>query len=156
MNKPEVNIFAVPMVDTNKASVPLSDIVFDTFGRSLGRYIPFDQADEEFILDLRDAIAPIYQPVYGPADDLPWLSDHDLVMGYVSGNAAYAYPINILNFHELVNDEIDGIRVLVSYCPLCVSGVVYKRELNSQALLFGNTSALYQSDLVMYDQQSGS
>lgn len=84
------------------------------------------------------------------------MSDHDLVMGYVSGNAAYAYPINILNFHELVNDEIDGIRVLVSYCPLCVSGVVYKRELNSQALLFGNTSALYQSDLVMYDQQSGS
>jgi hypothetical protein len=57
-------------------------------------------------------------------------------MGYVSGNAAYAYPINILNF-------------LVSYRPLCVSGVVYKRELNSQVLLFGNTSALYQSDLVM-------
>ena len=144
------------MVDTNKASVPLSDIVFDTFGRSLARYIPFDQADEEFILDLRDAIAPIYQPVYGPADDLPWLSDHDLVMGYVSGNAAYAYSINIPNFHELVNDEIDGIPVLVSYCPLCVSGVVYKRELNSQAFLFGNTSALYQSGLVMYDQQSGS
>jgi hypothetical protein len=45
-------------------------------------------------------------------------------MGYVSGNAAYAYPINILNFHELVNDEIDGIPVLVSYRPLCVSGVV--------------------------------
>ena len=71
-------------------------------------------------------------------------------MGYVSGNAAYAYPINILNFHELVNGEIDGIPVLVSYRPLCVSGVVYKRELNSQVLLFGNTSALYQSDLVMY------
>ena len=66
-----MNIIAVPMVDTNKASVPLSDIVFDTFGRSLARYIPFDQADEEFILDLRDNIAPIYQPVYGQADDLP-------------------------------------------------------------------------------------
>jgi len=156
VNKPEVNIFVVPMVDTNKAGVPLSDIVFDTFGRSLARYKPFDQADEEVILDLRGAITPIYQPVYGPADDLPWLSDYDLVMGYVSGNAAYAYPINILNLHELVNDEIDGIPVLVSYCPLCVSGVVYKRELNSQVLLFGITRALYQSDLVMYDHQSGS
>ena len=50
LNKPEVNIFAVRMVDNNKASVPLSDIVFDTFGRSLARYIPFDQSDEEFIL----------------------------------------------------------------------------------------------------------
>ena len=153
---PEVNIFVVSMVDTNKASVPLSDIVFDTFGRSLARYKPFDQADEEVILDLRGAITPIYQPVYGPADDLPWLSDYDLVMGYVSGNAAYAYPINILNLHELVNDEIDGIPVLVSYCPLCASGVVYKRELNSRVLLFGITRALYQSDLVMYDHQSGS
>ena len=153
---PEVNIFVVPMVYTNKASVPLSDIVFDTFGRSLASYKPFDQADEEVILDLRGAITPIYQPVYGPADDLPWLSDYDLVMGYVSGNAAYAYPINILNLHELVNDEIDGIPVLVSYCPLCASGVVYKLELNSRVLLFGITRALYQLDLVMYDHQSGS
>lgn len=152
----KVNIFAVPMLDTSKASVPLNDIVFDTFGRVRARYVPLDEADAEFILELRDAIAPIYQPVYGSGADLPWLSDYDLVMGYVSGNDAYAYPINILNNHELVNDEIDGIPVLVSYCPLCVSGVVYNRELNNQVLLFGNTSALYQSDLVMYDHQSGS
>lgn len=152
----KVNIFVVPMVDTSKASVPLNDIVFDTFGRTSARYVPLDQAEEEFILELRDAIKPVYQPVYGPGADLPWLSDYDLVMGYVSGDDAYAYPINVLNLHELVNDEIDGVPVLVSYCPLCFSGVVYNRELNGQVLLFGNTSALYQSDLVMYDHQSGS
>ena len=44
----------------------------------------------------------------------------------------------------------------MSYCPLCFSGVVYSRELDGQVLLFGNTSALYESDLIMYDHQTGS
>jgi len=62
----------------------------------------------------------------------------------------------MLNLHEIVNDYIDGVAVLVSYCPLCASGVVYNRELDGEVLLFGNTSALHESDLVMYDHQTGS
>jgi len=62
----------------------------------------------------------------------------------------------MLNLHEIVNDYIDGVPVLVSYCPLCASGVVYSRALDGQVLLFGNTSALHESDLVMYDHQTGS
>ena len=68
----------------------------------------------------------------------------------------YAYPVKTLTFREIVNDVIDGAPVLVTYCPLCASGVVYSRELNGRTLLFGNTSALYESDLVMYDHQTGS
>ena len=45
--------------------------------------------------------------------------------------------MKILNFHEIVNDVIDGVPLLVSYCPLCASGVVYHRELNDQVLLLG-------------------
>jgi len=45
--------------------------------------------------------------------------------------------------------------VVVTYCPLCASGAVYSRDLDGQVLLFGNTSALYQSDVVMYDHQTG-
>ena len=98
------------MLDISKASVPLGDVLFDTFGRFRARYIPLDQIDEDVVLQLRDAIAPIYNPVYGGPDSLEWLSDYDLVMGYVSGIDAFAYPVNILNLHELVNDEIDGAR----------------------------------------------
>ena len=58
--------------------------------------------------------------------------------------------------HEIVSDVIEGVPVLVTYCPLCFSGVVYSRELDGRLLTFGNTSALYQSDLVMYDHQTGS
>ena len=46
-------------------------------------------------------------------------------MDYVSGEDAYAYPINVLNMHEIVNDVINGVPVLITYCPLCFSGVVY-------------------------------
>ncbi len=69
---------------------------------------------------------------------------------------AYAYPIKFLNFHELVNDLIDGIPVLITYCPLCASGVVFDRRVDGEVLVFGNTSALYNSDLVMFDHASGS
>ena len=105
---------------------------------------------------LRDAIAPIYTPQYGGPDGLPWLQDNDTVIGYESESGAYAYSINVLNFHELVNDSIDGVPVPISYCPLCTSGVVYSRELDGNTLTFGNTSALYELDLVMYDHETGS
>ena len=130
-------------------------IVFDTFGGS-PRFLPLDQASDEDILRLRDLIRPILEPAYGVAEDLPWLNDTDLVIGYSAGDDAYAYPVNVLDFHEIVNDVIEGVPVLVTYCPLCFSGVVYSRELDGRALTFGNTSALFQSDLVMYDHQTGS
>ena len=145
----------VPMVDTSIHHVPLEDIVFDTFS-GFGRTVPLSAADDELILRLRDVIAPIDQPVYGGPGALPWLEDDDLVLGYRSGDAAFAYPVNVLNFRELVTDEIGGVPVLITYCPLCFSGVVFDREVDGQVLTFGNTSALYQSDLVMYDHQTGS
>ena len=144
------------MADVSLHSVPLEDIIIDTFGGS-PRFVPLSRASEELIRDLRDAIAPVANPVYGGPDSLPWLEDTHLVMGYRSGDSAFAYAINILNLHEIVNDVIDGVPLVVTYCPLCFSGVVFNRQLSDGSLLtFGNTSALYQSDMVMYDHQTGS
>ena len=151
-----VDPLQVPLVDTRIHSVPLDKILFDTFGRLPQRFVPLDQAPEDFIVALRDAIAPIYRPVYGDADALAWLEDDTLVIGYLSGGAAFAYPVNVLNFREIVNDVIDGVPVLITWCPLCGSGVVFNCELDGRVLIFGNTSALFQNDLVMYDHQTGS
>jgi hypothetical protein len=146
----------VPELDRSIHSVPLDEILFDTFGTTSARFVPLSEISDALQTDLRDAITPVAQPAYGALDALPWLEDDDLVLGYESGDDAYAYPINILNFHEIVNDTIGGVPVLITYCPLCFSGVVFSRELYGQTLTFGNTSALYQSDLVMYDHQTGS
>lgn len=143
-----------PDLDTSIASVPLQEVIFDTFD---GGAIALSSASKSTIERLRDLIKPIYIPKYGPVGEGDWLRDTDLVIGYASQSGeAFAYPIKILNFHEIVNDVIDGVPVLVSYCPLCASGVVYSRELDGDILLFGNTSALYESDLVMFDHQTGS
>ena len=142
-----------PRLDTSIVSVPLDEILFDTFR---GGFIRLSEASQDDIGRLRDAIEPIYSPGYDGVEGGQWLNDDDAVVGYVSESGAYAYPIKILNLHEIVNDVIDGVPVLVSYCPLCASGVVYGRDLDGQVLLFGNTSALYESDLVMYDHQTGS
>lgn len=148
-----VDLDAVPIVDLTTHSVPLEEVVFDTFD---GRSVRLNVASQPLIERLRDAIKPIYNPRYGDANGLPWLRDSDLVIGYMSESDAYAYPVKVLNFQELVNDVIDGVPLLVSYCPLCASGVVYSREVEGRTLLFGNTSALFQSDLVMFDHQTGS
>ena len=142
-----------PPVDTSIHSVPLESVVFDTFD---GGFLRLSDATTGDIRFLRDRIRPIYEPRYDGPEGGDWLLPTDLVIGYVGGGAAYAYPVNMLNFHEIVNDEIDGVPVLITYCPLCASGVVFDRRVDGDTLTFGNTSALYQNDLVMYDHQTGS
>ncbi|MEA2002108.1 MAG: DUF3179 domain-containing protein, partial [Actinomycetota bacterium] len=142
-----------PDIDTSVSAVPIADVYFDTFD---GGAVPLSESTPELRRRLLDAIPPIDAPVYGNVATGDWLLPDDLVLGYVGGDQAYAYPFKILNFHEIVNDVIDGVPVLVSYCPLCGSAIVYDRRLDGDVLSFGNTSALYESDLVMVDRATGS
>ena len=148
------SLSAPPDLDRSIASIDLKDIVFDTFDGSSTR---LPDANNSLIERLRNAIMPVYSPRYEDASGGDWLDSNDMILGYVSESGqAYAYPIKFLNFHELVNDVIDDVPLLVTYCPLCGSGVVFDRRVGNDVLLFGNTSALYNSDLVMFDHGSGS
>lgn len=101
-----------PPVDASIASVPLNDVVFDLFD---GSYVPFPDATDTLIEQMRDAIVPIYEPSYGGSDDGDWLPDRELIIGYVGEDASYAYPVRMLNFHELVTDTIDDVPLFVTY-----------------------------------------
>ena len=145
---------SVILAGTNIAehSVPLADIHFDTFN---GSSVPLSDISESLTLQLRDAIPPIAEPKYinvATADE--WLQPEDMVIGYVDGDQALAYPARIMNYHEIVNETVNDVPVLISFCPLCNSGIVYDRRLGDQVLEFGNTSALFESDMVMYDKQT--
>lgn len=145
---------SLPALDVSQHTVPLEQVYFDTFD---GGSVRLSEANEPLIARLRDAIPPIDAPRYETAAMGDWLDGADLVLGFVTeAGDAYAYPHKILNFHEIVNEEFDGIPVLISYCPLCRSGVVYDRRLEGRTLSFGNTSALYESDLVMFDRETNS
>lgn len=154
----EVDLDAVPEVDASRHSVPLEQIIFDTF-RPVSRAVPLTEADAELIRSLRDAIPPLYEPRFATAAETDeWLFDDDVVLGYAAGGEAYAYPVKILNFHEMASHRVAGRDILASYCPLCRSGIVYDRLVpgTDAPLLLGNTSALYESDMVMFDHQTGS
>lgn len=101
-------------VDVTQHSVPLDQIYFDTF-QPINRAVPLSQAPPDLIERLRDAIPPIHNPKYESAVEATWLEDDDVVIGYASGDQSWAYPLRILNFHEIVNDRLNGEPVLISY-----------------------------------------
>jgi hypothetical protein len=101
----------------------------------------------------KDAIPAIVDPAFGP----DWsgvdasLDDDDRVIGVAFDGEARAYPLPVLNWHEVVNDDFAG-PLLVTYCPLCGSGVTAERRVDGQVTTFGVSGYLWNSDLVMYDE----
>lgn len=73
----------------------------------------------------------------------------------IGGDSRF-YPYQILVWHEIVNDTVGDIPVLVSYCPLCNTGIVFERKADGKTVEFGISGKLYNSDLLMYDRSSES
>lgn len=103
-----------------------------------------------------DGIPPIDDPQFVKAADAGWLDDREPVVVVEVGEAVRAYPVQILTWHEIVNDALGGIPVTVSYCPLCNSAVVFNRRAGERTFDFGTSGSLYRSSLVMYDRQTES
>lgn len=104
----------------------------------------------------RDGIPPIDNPEFVTIDEADHLSPQDPVMSFTHNGETRAYPLRVMTFHEIVNDEVGGHPVSVTYCPLCNAAIVFDRELNGETLDFGTTGKLRNSDLVMYDRQTDS
>ena len=104
-----------------------------------------------------DGIPPIDAPVFASIGDVSFIDDDNegVVVVEINGEVK-AYPIRILIWHEIVNDEIGGVPVTVTYCPLCNSALVFERQFGERLLDFGTSGELYQSALVMYDRQTES
>jgi hypothetical protein len=103
-----------------------------------------------------DAIPAIDDPVFEPAFSVDWLDDREAVLVLQLDAEPRAYPIQVLMWHEIVNDEVGGRPVAVTYCPLCNSGVAFDRTVDERTLDFGTSGSLYLSGLVMYDRQTES
>lgn len=105
----------------------------------------------------KDGIPAIDQPRfidYQAAD--VWLDMREPVIALRLGKRARAYPIQILIYHEIVNDQMGGTPVAITFCPLCNAALAFDRRVNGRVLDFGTTGRLRKSDLVMYDRQTES
>ena len=103
-----------------------------------------------------DGIPSIDEPTFLPADEVEFLADDEPVLALEVQGESRAYPVQVLIWHEIVNDTIDGVAVAVTYCPLCNSAVAYDRRVDDRVLEFGTSGMLYNSALVMYDRQTES
>ena len=99
----------------------------------------------------KDGIPSIDDPQFVALSESD-LADIEPVISLEINGDARAYPLQILIWHEIVNDTVGGVPVAVTYCPLCNSAVVFERTIYDQVTTFGTTGKLRNSDLVMYDR----
>jgi hypothetical protein len=97
--------------------------------------------------------APVFEDVTAAGE---WLQPRDPVLVVDLDGDTRAYPLAILTFHEIVNDVVAGEPLVVTYCPLCNSGLVFERTVDGQVLDFGTSGRLWNSNLVMYDRATRS
>lgn len=104
----------------------------------------------------KDGIPAIDNPRFTPGKNAEFLTKEDRVLGVDINGISKAYPIKILNWHEIVNDKIGEKKFTITYCPLCGTGVAFSAELNGKMLDFGVSGLLYNSDVLLYDRDTQS
>lgn len=121
--------------------------------------------------NLENSIIPISEIMDGgpPKDGIPSidnpkfvkvyetkLDDEDRILGVFENGIAKAYPIEILNYHEIVNDYFGNKPVVITFCPLCGSGIAFNAEIKGKPTSFGVSGLLYNSDVLLYDRETES
>ena len=123
--------------DFSRRTVPLEEIISGGPGKDgipaidAPRFVGFERADH-------------------------WLHPKEPVIAIEVDGDARAYPLQVLIWHEIVNDRVGGLPVAVTFCPLCNAALVFDRGVEGRVLDFGTTGRLRKSDLVMYDRQTES
>lgn len=127
----------IMITDDTKHSVPLDEI--------LGGGPP------------KDGIPSIDNPKFVSFSDAgKFLKDSEPGIAFEINGEARFYPFQILVWHEIVNDTVSGQRVLITYCPLCLSGIVFDPVVQGERVEFGTSGKLWNSNLVMYDRKTDS
>ena len=129
-----------------------TDILQETFG--------FDESTEKSVslaelqqgCPARDCIPSIDEPRFVLAGEADYLVDDDIVLAVTWNGEHRAYPSRIMDQHEIVNDDIAGTPIAITYCPLCGSAVGVLRTIDGKVTEFGVSGVLYNSDLVFYDR----
>lgn len=125
-----------------------------SFGQEIKHTVPLDKIVSGG--PPQDGIPSIDNPKFQSvqeADEI--LEDSELVLGLNINGDIRAYPLQILVWHEIVNDVVGGEPVAITYCPLCFTNQVFNRTLNDGSIVeFGTSGKLYNSNLVMYDRKS--
>lgn len=104
----------------------------------------------------KDGIPSVDNPKFSSVDDIDQSLMSELVLGIVHNGKARAYPHPILDWHEIVNDDLENLSVAITYCPLTGTGIGWNRMINGSLTTFGVSGLLYNSNLMPYDRTTDS
>ncbi len=104
----------------------------------------------------RDGIPALENPVMVSADNSSIIGDSDLILGYKNGNDIRAYQHFILDWHEIVNDDVGDVSLAITYCPLTGTGIGWNRFIDGKRTTFGVSGLLYQTNLIPFDRATKS
>ncbi len=157
-------ITVIALVAAVAVAVAVSAVVFVTEQHTPAMLIDGEEETRKAIVPVnqivsggppRDGIPSIDRPKFVSAEEAD-LQNGDLVLGLEINGDVRAYPLDILVWHEIVNDVVGGEPVAVTYCPLCFTNQVFKRTIEGEVVEFGTSGKLYNSNLVMYDRSTES
>ena len=151
-------IIVIPIINVNPSSTSITTVGNTNSANDKEKHIvPVDQIVSGG--PPPDGIPSIDDPKFISVQEVgKFLEDSDFVLGLNINGDIRAYPLQILVWHEIVNDNVGGIPVAVTYCPLCFTNQVFNRSLDDgqKVVEFGTSGKLYNSNLVMYDRTSKS
>jgi hypothetical protein len=105
----------------------------------------------------RDAIRSVDSPEFAAAEAAGrWVAAANTVIGFELDGLARAYPVHLMEYHQIVNDELAGVPVVISYDPLTGLPAAYKRRVDGRTLEFGVSGLVYQSNFLLYDRETHS
>lgn len=104
----------------------------------------------------KDGIPALVNPFFINAAEATYLSDNQLVLGFKGENEVRAYPHSILDYHEIINDDIGNHSIAIVYCPLTGTGIGWDRTINGTKTTFGVSGLLYNTNLIPYDRLTNS
>jgi hypothetical protein len=107
---------------------------------------------------VKDGIPALTNPTHITAAEADYLGDDDQVFGVALNGDARAYPLRIMDWHEMFNDVVGGVPVALAYCTLCGAGILYDARVPGRdaPFVFGSSGFLYRSNKLMYDQETHS
>jgi len=104
----------------------------------------------------RDGIPALTDPKFISVAKADWLKSDSRILGVYINGIAKAYPLQIMNWHEIVNDTFGKKHALITYCPLCYSGIAFDPVIGGDRHLFGVSGLLYNSDVLLFDRKTSS
>lgn len=104
----------------------------------------------------KDGIPALTNPELISPSAASYLLEDDLVLGLKRGNTVIAYPHRILDWHEIINVDVEDLSIAITYCPLTGTGVGWNRKINATKTTFGVSGLLYKNNLIPYDRATDS